>query len=72
VNGGMRALDPFAVDEARWLKALADDWGALYLVSVNNGRWYGVRRDGSALALTADTPGKLATAMATAWRGSAR
>jgi hypothetical protein len=61
--GGMRALDPFAVDEARWLKALNDDWGALYLISPNGGRWYATPVDGGGDALIAETPGKLAEAM---------
>jgi hypothetical protein len=56
-------LDPFAVDEDRWLEALAIDWGRLYLISVNEGRWYAVARDGSGNALIAAAPGWLADAM---------
>ena len=65
-------LDPFTVDEDRWLEALAREWGRLYLISVNGGRWYGVRRDGSGDAITAATPGELNAALHAAWLRSAR
>ena len=70
MNGATR--DPFAVDEDWWLEKLTRDWGALYLISFSNDRWYGIRRDGTAAALIAPTPGKLATQMATAIRLSPR
>ena len=62
MSGGTR--DSYAIGEDRWLEALAREWSALYLVSVNDGRWCAVRRDGSGDAIIAATPGKLATAMA--------
>lgn len=64
--------DPYAIDEDRWLEALARDWGQVFLISVNGGRWFAVRRDGSGDALITTTPGKLAIAMQEAWAGSAR
>lgn len=72
MSGGTRARDPFAVDEDRWLEALAIDWGCLYLISVNDGKWYAVRRDGSGDALIAATPGELDDAMHAAWHRSIR
>ena len=63
------AHDPFAVDEDRWLEALARDYGHLYLCSVNGGRWYAILRDGSGAAIIRDTPGELAAAMGAAWSG---
>ena len=65
-------LDPFAVDEDRWLEALVREWGAAFLISVNSGRWYGVRRDGSGDAIIAGTPGELNAALHAAWLRSAR
>ena len=62
MSGAMR--DSYAIDEDRWLEALAREWSQLYLISVNDGRWFAVRRDGSGDAIIAATPGKLATAMA--------
>lgn len=61
--------DSYAIDEDRWLEALAIEWGALYLISVNDGRWFGVRRDGSGDALIAATPRELHDAMQAACRG---
>ena len=55
--------DPFAVDEDRWLEALARDYGTAFLITVNDARWYGIRRDGSGAAFIRDTPGELAAAM---------
>lgn len=63
-------LDPFAIDEDRWLEALAREWGRLFLVTVNDGRWYAVKRDGSGNAVIAATPGELNAAMHAAWSGS--
>ena len=67
---GARADDPYAVDEARWLEALDRDWGRLFLVSVNDGKWYANRLNGTGDAIIAATPGELAVAMGTAWHGS--
>lgn len=72
MSAGLLPEDPFAVDEARWLESLTADWGMLYFISVNGGHWYAALRDGSALALTADTPGKLAEAMQTDYTGWSR
>ena len=60
-------LDPFAVDEDRWLEALAREWGQLYLISVSNGFWYAVRRDGTGDAVITAKPGELNAAMHAAW-----
>ena len=70
VNGDTRARDPFAVDEARWLEALDREWGLLFLVSVNDGKWYANRLSGTGDAIIAGTPGELAAAMGTAWHGA--
>ena len=67
MKGG--AHDPFAVDEARWLEVLTREWGRLFLVSVNGGRWYASRKDGTGDAIIAGTPGELAAAMGAAWHG---
>ncbi len=72
VNGDARACDPFAVDEARWLERLTLDWGSVFLVQVNGGRWYASHRDGTGDAIIAATPGELAAAMGAAWHGNAR
>ena len=62
MRGGAR--DPFAVDEDRWLEALALDWGSHYLIpSPSDGRWIGIRRDGSRPALIAETPWELDAAI---------
>ena len=65
MKGG--ACDPFAVDEDRWLEALALEWSALYLVSVNDSRWYAIRRDGTGSAFIRDTPWALGDALRAAW-----
>ena len=70
MNGGTH--DPFAVDEDRWLEAIAREWGHLYLCSVNGGRWYAIVRDGSGAAIIRDTPGELAAAMGAARHGISR
>jgi hypothetical protein len=70
MTGGTRAHDPYAIDEDRWLEALAREWGHLYLISVNSGQWYAIRRDGSGDALIAATPRKLHEAMQAAWSGA--
>ena len=67
---GARADDPYAIGEARWLEALDRDWGRLFLVSVNDGKWYANRLNGTGDAIIAATPGELAVAMGTAWHGS--
>ena len=64
--------DQFAVDEDRWLEALAREWGQLHLISANGGRWYGVRRDGTGDAIIADSPGELNAALHAAWLRTAR
>lgn len=64
--------DPFAVDEDRWLEALALEWGRIFLISVNGGRWYGVRRDGSGDAVIAASASGLHQALHAARHGSAR
>ena len=53
------AHDPYVIDEDRWLEALAIEWSAYYLVSVDAGRWFAIRRDGSGDALIAETPREL-------------
>ena len=55
----MRERDPFALDEDKALEDLARTWGAYYLVSVDAGRWFAIRRDGSGDALIAETPREL-------------
>ena len=62
------AHDPFAVDEDRWLEALAIEWSALYLISVNDARWYAIRRDGGGSAFIRDTPWDLGDALRIAWQ----
>ena len=64
-------LDRYAIDEARWTEALDREWPD-FLISVNEGRWYGVRRDGTAPAITAGTPGELNAALHAAWLRTAR
>ena len=66
------ARDPYAIDEDRALEDLARTWGSYYLISSDAGRWFAIPRDGSGDALIAATPGKLATAMVSAWRGETR
>jgi hypothetical protein len=73
VNGNLQSHDPFAVDEARWLEALDREWGRVFLISVNDGKWYANRLNGAGDAITAGTPGELAGAMGAAWHaGSVR
>ena len=72
MSGSTRAHDPFAVDEDRWLEALAINWGALYLTSTSDGRWIAIRRDGSRPALITDTPRELDAAMQAEWSRVAR
>ena len=67
VNGGLRAHDPFAVDEARWLEALDRERGRHFLSSTCNDRWYANRLNGTGDAIIAATPGELAAAMGAAW-----
>lgn len=66
---GARADDPYAIGEARWLEALTLNWGMVFLVSVNDGKWYASKRDGTGDAIIAGTPGELAAAMGAAWDG---
>ena len=67
------ARDPFAVDEDRWLEALAIDWGLAYLTSTSDNRWIAIRRDGTRDALIAETPWDLDAAIrADITAGSAR
>ncbi len=66
------AHDPYVIDEDRWLEALAIEWSAFYLTSVNDGRWFAVRRDGSGDALIAATPRQLHEAMQAACSGTIR
>jgi hypothetical protein len=49
----------YSINEDQWLEALAIEWGALYLISANDGRWFAIRRDGSGDALIAATPREL-------------
>ena len=71
MTGDLRAHDPFAVDEDRWLEALAIEYGRVFLISINDSRWYAIRRDGSGAAIIRETPGELAAAMGAAM-GAAR
>ena len=68
MNGA--GLDPFAVDEARWVEALEREWGRAYLVKVNGGKWYAAPIDGSGDAITAAKPGELNAALHAAWIAS--
>lgn len=63
-------LDPFAVDEDRWLEALNREWASVFLIKPNGGRWYANRLDGTKPAITAATPGELNAALHAAWVAS--
>lgn len=65
----MNRADPFAVDEARWLEALTREFGETHHISPNDGKWYAAAIDGSAPAITANSPGELAGALHLTMRG---
>ena len=70
MTGGLRAHDPFAVDEARWIEMLDRDYGRMFLISVSDdGRWFANRLTGTGDAIIAAAPEELAAAMGAAYHG---